>query len=139
MYLLPIRTNSINYVVEAYMENALKMTDIVKTFTGTIAVNHVNFEVKKGEVHALCGENGAGKSTLMKILAGENGDYSGDVEIDGVPVKLTSPSIAKSIGVEIIHQELSLAQTISIAENILAGRLPKKHGWMLDKNILADT
>ena len=115
-----------------FMEYALVMKDIVKTFPGTIAVNHVNFDVRKGEVHALCGENGAGKSTLMKIIAGENGEYEGQIFISGKEVKLTSPQKAKDNGVEIIHQELSLAQPISIAENILVGRLPKK-GFLLDQ------
>lgn len=115
-----------------FMEYALVMKDIVKTFPGTIAVNHVNFDVRKGEVHALCGENGAGKSTLMKIIAGENGEYEGQIFISGKEVRLTSPQKAKDNGVEIIHQELSLAQPISIAENILVGRLPKK-GFLLDQ------
>lgn len=119
------------------MEHALVMKDIVKTFPGTVAVNHVNFDVKKGEVHALCGENGAGKSTLMKIIAGENGEYEGEIQIGGKAVRLNTPQKAKDCGVEIIHQELSLAQPISIAENILVGRLPQK-GFLLDRKALME-
>jgi ABC-type sugar transport system, ATPase component len=119
------------------MEHALVMKDIVKTFPGTVAVNHVSFDVKKGEVHALCGENGAGKSTLMKIIAGENGEYEGQVWIDDKQVALNTPQKAKENGIEIIHQELSLAQSISIAENILVGRLPKK-GFMLNSKALIE-
>jgi len=111
---------------------ALQMKSICKQYPGTLAVDHVDFEVKKGEVHALMGENGAGKSSLMKILAGSFSDYTGDISIDGKAVQLHSPKIAMESGIGMIYQELSLARPISIAENIMAGRLPKKYGFMLD-------
>lgn len=111
---------------------ALEMRQVGKRFPGTIAVDSVDFEVYAGEVHALVGENGAGKSTLMKMLAGSFNDYSGQVFINDKEVALHSPSIAKKYGIGMIYQELSLAKPISIAENILAGHLPKK-GPFIDK------
>ena len=105
---------------------ALEMHEISKTFPGTLAVDRVSFEVHAGEVHALCGENGAGKSTLMKILAGSYDDYTGKITISGKEVELHTPAKAKSFGIGMIYQELSLAQPLSIAENILVGRIPKK-------------
>jgi ribose transport system ATP-binding protein len=111
---------------------ALEMRQVGKRFPGTIAVDSVDFEVYAGEVHALVGENGAGKSTLMKMLAGSFNDYTGQVFINDKEVALHSPSIAKKYGIGMIYQELSLAKPISIAENILAGHLPKK-GPFVDK------
>ena len=111
---------------------ALEMRQVGKRFPGTIAVDSVDFEVYAGEVHALVGENGAGKSTLMKMLAGSFNDYTGQVFINDKEVALHSPSIAKKYGIGMIYQELSLAKPISIAENILAGHLPKK-GPFIDK------
>ena len=105
---------------------ALEMRRVSKSFPGTLAVNDVSFDVRPGEVHALLGENGAGKSTLMKIMAGSFSDYSGEIFMDGRPTDLRSPSEAKKQGIGMIYQELSLARPISIAENLLAGRLPKK-------------
>ena len=124
--------------MEPEMEKTLEMKNIIKEFPGTTAVNQVDFCAQKGEVHSVCGENGAGKSTLMKILAGEYNDYSGEIKINGDPVKLFSPNTSKDCGIAIIHQELSLAQPISIAENILAGRLPKKLGFILDKRKVSE-
>lgn len=112
---------------------ALDMQGVSKRFPGTLAVNKVDFRVKKGEVHALLGENGAGKSTLMKVLAGLYSDYTGDIYIDGKKCMLHSPIAAKECGVGMVYQELSLAQRISIYENLLAGRLPKKNALFIDK------
>jgi ABC-type sugar transport system ATPase subunit len=111
---------------------ALEMRHVGKRFPGTIAVDDVSFEVKAGEVHALVGENGAGKSTLMKILAGSFDDYTGDIVINGRVTLLHSPTLAKRHGVGMIYQELSLARPISITENLLAGRLPRR-ALLLDK------
>lgn len=114
------------------------MQSISKTFPGTLAVDQVDFEVIAGEVHALLGENGAGKSTLMKILAGSYCDYSGKILINGKNVRLDNPAKAKDNGVGMIYQELSLAQPISIAENILIGRLPQKGNFRIDHKAMVD-
>lgn len=107
---------------------ALDMQHVSKRFPGTLAVDDVSFDIRAGEVHALVGENGAGKSTLMKIMAGSFSDYTGKVLIGGNEVGLHSPAIAKENGIGMIYQELSLARPISIAENLLVGRLPKMKG-----------
>jgi len=114
---------------------ALEMRGVGKRYPATIAVDNVDFKVYAGEVHALVGENGAGKSTLMKMLAGSFNDYTGSILINNKEVRLSSPSIAKSYGIGMIYQELSLAQPISIAENLMAGKLPKK-GIFIDKKKL---
>jgi ABC-type sugar transport system ATPase subunit len=119
-------------VSEPASGNALEMRHVGKRFPGTIAVDDVSFEVRAGEVHALVGENGAGKSTLMKMLAGSFDDYTGDIVIGGKVALLHSPTLAKRHGIGMIYQELSLARPISITENLLAGRLPRR-GPLLDK------
>ncbi len=116
------------------------MKNITKRFTGTLAVDDVSFDAKAGEVHAIMGENGAGKSTLMKILAGSFDDYTGQIFIDGKEVALHSPAMSIQHGIGMIYQELSLARPITIAENVLVGRLPVKRGFLLDKKaMIADT
>lgn len=112
---------------------ALEMRAVTKRFPGTLAVDNVDLAVKAGEVHALVGENGAGKSTLMKVLAGLYNDYTGDILINGEVCKLHTPTMAKEHGVGMIYQELSLARRISIYENMLVGRLPKKNALFIDK------
>ncbi len=111
---------------------SLRMRKVTKAFPGTLAVNRVDFEVRQGEVHALLGENGAGKSTLMKMLAGSFSDYTGEIVINGNEVSLRTPLEAIENGIGMIYQELSLARPITIAENVLVGRLPKKNFLMLD-------
>ncbi len=111
---------------------AFVMMQVSKVYPGTIAVDKVDFEVLPGEVHALIGENGAGKSTLMKMMAGSFDDYTGTISVNGLEVDLKSPAQAKKNGIEMIYQELSLALPISVAENVLVGRLPRK-GLFLDK------
>ncbi len=113
--------------------HALEMKNVTKRFPGTIAVNGVTFDVFAGEVHALVGENGAGKSTLMKMLAGSFDDYEGDIFIGDKRIDLHSPAIAKANGIEMIYQELSLALPISIAENVLVGKLPVTKFGLLDR------
>ena len=118
----------------------LDMRAVGKTFPGTRAVDGVDFQVRRGEVHALMGENGAGKSTLMKILAGSFTDYTGDILIDGRNVSLHSPAAARDLGIGMIYQELSLARPLSIAENVLVGRLPVHFGCVLDtRAMMAET
>ncbi len=103
-----------------------EMRGISKSFPGVKALDNVGFTVAEGEVRALVGENGAGKSTLMKILNGNYKKDSGDILIDGVPVNITNPQVADSLGITIIFQELNLVDDLSIAENIFAGRLSAK-------------
>ena len=112
---------------------ALQMKQVSKRFPGTLAVDRVDFQVKHGEVHALLGENGAGKSTLMKVLSGLYNDYTGEIFIDGEKKDLFTPNMAKAAGIGMVYQELSLARRISIYENLLVGRLPKKNALFIDR------
>ncbi|TFL17206.1 sugar ABC transporter ATP-binding protein [Jannaschia formosa] len=104
----------------------LRLEGIVKTFPGVRALDGVALSVLAGEVHALMGENGAGKSTLMKVLGGLHQPDEGTIYIAERPVKMTSPMHAKAEGVVFIHQELSLADELTVAENIFLGALPRK-------------
>jgi ABC-type sugar transport system ATPase subunit len=115
---------------------ALRMKGVSKQYLGTLAVDNVDFDARVGEVHALMGENGAGKSTLMKILAGSFSDYTGKIFIGQKEVELHSPAMARAHGIGMIYQELSLARPISIAENLLVGRLPRKHGVWLERKTM---
>ncbi|WP_422385353.1 sugar ABC transporter ATP-binding protein [Roseibium album] len=112
------------------------MTGIEKRFPGVHALKNVQFELEPGEVHALMGENGAGKSTLMKILAGIYRSDAGDLSIDGESVELDSPRAAQDRGIGIIHQELSLMNDLTTAQNIFIGREPRKSFGRLDENAL---
>ncbi|MGB8624211.1 MAG: sugar ABC transporter ATP-binding protein [Paracoccaceae bacterium] len=118
---------------------ALRLEGIVKTFPGVRALDGVSFEVLPGEVHALMGENGAGKSTLMKVLAGMHQPNEGRIFIEEQEVEMRSPLDAKSKGVVLIHQELSLAEEMTAAENIYLGELPTKSFGRVDwKKLYAD-
>ena len=104
----------------------LRLEDIVKTFPGVRALDGVSFSVLPGEVHALMGENGAGKSTLMKVLGGILQPNEGSIFIEEEPTVMVTPAQAKAKGVVFIHQELSLADELTVAENIWLGELPRK-------------
>ena len=117
-------------------DHILELHQVTKRYPGTLAVDRVDLTVHRGEVHAIMGENGAGKSTLMKILAGSFADYTGTIKVEGRPARISSPVQAKAHGIEMIYQELSLAGPLSIAENILVGRLPRK-GLLLDRKAMA--
>ena len=101
----------------------LEMKHITKDFSGVKALDDVNFEVKRGEIHALCGENGAGKSTLMNVLSGVYpfGAYSGDIEYHGEACQFHKIKDSEAKGIVIIHQELALSPHLSIAENVFLG------------------
>ena len=111
---------------------ALRLENIVKTFPGVRALDGVSFEVMPGEVHALLGENGAGKSTLMKVLGGVHQPDEGRIYVEESPAVMTNPLEAKSQGVVFIHQELSLAEEMTAAENIYLGELPRKSFGRVD-------
>lgn len=112
------------------MEYILEMKNITKTFPGVKALDNVNIKVKKGEIHALCGENGAGKSTLMKVLSGvyPYGTYKGDILFEGNLCEFKDIKDSEAKGIVIIHQELALIPYLSIAENIFLGNEIKKRG-----------
>lgn len=118
----------------------LRLEGIVKTFPGVRALDGVSLSVMPGEVHALMGENGAGKSTLMKVLGGIHAPDTGQIFIAEEPTVMTSPQQAKAKGVVFIHQELSLADELSVAENIFLGELPLKSFGRVDwAKLYADT
>lgn len=113
------------------MSSLLEMKNIAKSFSGNKVLIGVNLTVEEGEVHALLGENGAGKSTLMKILGGIYTKDGGEIYINGEEVQIHSVSDSKANGVSIIHQELMLAQHLTIAENIFMGReIKNKSGFV---------
>ena len=115
------------------MEYILEMKDISKTFPGVKALDHVQLQVRPGEVHALMGENGAGKSTLMKILMGiYTRDAGGEILFDGKPYMVSNPKEAMDMGVAMIHQELNPILDMTVYENIFVGRELRKNG-LVDK------
>ena len=116
----------------------LRLQGIVKTFPGVRALDGVDFDLVPGEVHALMGENGAGKSTLMKVLAGVYHPDEGQIFIDDRQVTINNPIEAKNHGVILIHQELSLCEEMSVAENIFLGELPRRSWGFVDWGILED-
>ncbi|MGO1075017.1 sugar ABC transporter ATP-binding protein [Inquilinus sp. CA228] len=102
----------------------LAVHHIAKSYDGNPAVRDISLSLGPGRVLALCGENGAGKSTLMKMLSGATLPDSGEILLDGRPVRITSPADAMALGIRTVHQELSLLPHLSVAENILLGRMP---------------
>ena len=101
----------------------LEMRDISKEFPGVKALDGVSLSVRRGEIHAICGENGAGKSTLMKVLSGvhPHGTYTGEIFYDGELATFANIRNSEHAGIVIIHQELALIPELSITENIFLG------------------
>lgn len=106
----------------------LEMKGIVKRFPGTVALDHVDLFLKKGEIMALIGENGAGKSTLMNVLMGNLIADEGTILLNGEEIKNRNPREALQRGIGMVPQELNLARGLTVAENVFLGKYPKKHG-----------
>lgn len=104
----------------------LQAEGIDKSFPGVHALDHVDFDLHEGEAHVVLGENGAGKSTLMKIFSGSLPKDSGRILLDGEEVEIRNPQHARDLGIGMVYQELSLIPTLSAAENVFLGRLPKR-------------
>ena len=114
-------------------EYVVQMKGITKVYPNGIAANQgVDLNVRKGEIHALMGENGAGKSTLMKMLFGLEQPTSGEIWVNGEKVNLTSPTVAISKGVGMVHQHFMLVPSLTVAENMVLGMVPKKSGMFID-------
>ena len=107
---------------------AVRFESITKDFPGVRALDGVSLDVARGSCHALVGENGAGKSTLGKILAGLYAPDAGRVTVGGQPVRFHSPRDATLAGVAMVHQELLFCENLSVAENVLLGRMPRRFG-----------
>jgi len=112
-------------MIETKPNNYIEMQSIVKRYAGNAVVDHVDFFVKRGEIHCLVGENGAGKSTLIKILSGIVQPDEGKIVIGGVPVRIDHPSIAHKLGISLIPQELNLLNRLTVGENVFLGVEPK--------------
>ncbi|MBI1841751.1 MAG: sugar ABC transporter ATP-binding protein [Verrucomicrobia bacterium] len=115
----------------------LEVRGIVKQFPGVKALREVNLTVSRGEVLAVVGENGAGKSTLMKILAGVQSYDAGTVLLDGVEIRVDSVEAALSHGIALIHQELNLADNLTVGANLFLGREPRRWGMVIDHDRIA--
>ncbi len=113
-------------------EIVLSMRNISKTFPGVRALDHVDFKLRSGEIHALMGENGAGKSTLIKVLTGVEEFESGEIHISGVKGNLInhSPQEAQAHGISTVYQEVNLCPNLSVAENLFIGREPMRAGMI---------
>ena len=114
-------------------EIKMRVSGVEKSFPGVKALSNIDFAVRKGTVHALCGENGAGKSTLMKIIMGLYKADKGQIFIDEKPVEIKSPIQARELGISMIAQELNYVPELTVEENLFLGRLPvnkfKKVDW----------
>lgn len=112
------------------MSPLLEMRGITKRFPGVTALDEVDFELEKGEVHVLLGENGAGKSTLIKMLSGAYQPDEGEILLDGELVSISSATVAQELGISTIYQEFNLVPQLTTAENIFLGRQPRRFGFV---------
>ena len=124
-------------------EIILDIQNVTKEFPGVIALDQVSMQVKRGEIHGLCGENGAGKSTLMKILSGvyRYGTYNGRIIYDGEELKFEERAIHQAMeqGIAIVYQELTLVPSMTVGENVYLGKEPAEHGAINWNKLYADT
>ena len=108
--------------VESSVETVLELRKLRKEFPAVIALDGVDFDVRRGEVHALLGANGAGKSTLIKVVAGLYRADAGEIRIAGKTVELRDTQAAQALGVSVIYQDFALAPNLTVAENLFLGR-----------------
>jgi monosaccharide-transporting ATPase len=104
----------------------LEARGLTRSFTGVLALSRVDFRLFAGEVHALMGQNGAGKSTLIKVLTGVLAADAGELRLNGATVRPDSPAAAQRLGISTVYQEVNLCPNLSVAENIFAGRFPRR-------------
>ena len=116
----------------------LELRNICKSFSGVTVLDNVSLNLYDHEVLALMGENGAGKSTLMNILSGNLSLDSGSIAIESKPVEIRTPKQATDQGIAIIHQELNVVPTMTVAENLALGQEPKTRYGLIDKKRLKD-
>ncbi len=118
----------------------LKLQDIHKTFSGITAIENFSLEVYPGEIVALVGDNGAGKSTLIKIISGVHSPTSGTISIEGETVTMSNATMARSHGIEVVYQDLALADQQSVYMNMFLGREPVNSLGLLDRRrMIAET
>lgn len=110
----------------------LKISNLSKSFGPIKALRGVEFELRKGEIHAIAGENGAGKSTLMNVIDGILQPDRGEIRLDGEPVKISSPTMAQQLGIGFVHQEIALCSDVSVAENIFMATTNVSKSWLMD-------
>ena len=108
------------------MSNSLIVEHITKDYPGVRALDDINVAFRAGEVHALCGENGAGKSTLIKMISGAATPDKGTISYGGKSYDSMKPELSRSLGIEVVYQEIILGSTLSVAENIFMGRKVNK-------------
>ncbi len=113
-------------------EPILRITNLSKSFGPIHALRGVNFDLRRGEIHALAGENGAGKSTLMNIIDGILKPDSGEIRLDGEPVTISSPAMAQKLGIGFVHQEIALCPDVSVAENIFMAATNTSRSLLMD-------
>ena len=121
------------------MSAVLEMKGISKRFLGVRALKGVDFELRRGEVHALVGENGAGKSTLMKVLTGIYQPDDGEIFFEGKPYAVKNIGEAQALGIAMIHQELNMMNDLTVAQNVFIGREIKKGFWLKDAEMVKET
>ena len=117
---------------------AVEMRGITKQFKNVLANSNVDLLVQRGEIHSLLGENGAGKSTLMNILYGMYAPTSGEISVQGKPVKIENPLKAIELGIAMVHQHFMLIEPMTVAENVVLGYEPKKRGCFDFKKAVSD-
>ncbi len=116
--------------------NILELSGIAKTFGDKVALKSIDLEVRRGEVHVICGENGAGKSTLMNILVGIHKPTDGQIRFNGNIVQIADPIAASRLGIGMVHQHFTLVPSMSVAENLFLGRHPRKLGLFSDREAM---
>ncbi|VTU19959.1 Ribose import ATP-binding protein RbsA [Variovorax sp. PBS-H4] len=121
--------------MSAEMQPVLELSGIHKQFAGVSALRDVQLRLHAGEIHALMGQNGAGKSTLIKVLTGALPSGGGTMRLDGQPIRPASPLEAQKLGISTVYQEVNLCPNLSVAENVFAGRYPRRgavEGFRID-------
>ena len=113
-------------------ETILRVENVSKSFGSVAALRSVDFDLRRGEVHALAGENGAGKSTLMNVIDGIVSPDSGTILLDGQAVEITSPAVAQRLGIGFVHQEIELCPDVTVAENMYMAATGTSRSWLMD-------